>query len=746
MDLSSLNDKQKEAVTAPLGPVLVLAGAGSGKTRALAFRIAYLCEQQLVAAENILALTFTNKAAKEMSSRVHALINPSNSLKPQTSHLKPSASPTMGTFHSVCAKILRREIQRLGYTRSFVIYDTDDQSKIIKDIIADLHIEKRYGPSFFRQFISAAKNILQTPGELDIGLEPDLQNLIGEVYGRYQNYLFHQNGVDFDDLLMLTVKIFQNFPDVLERYQKLFSYILVDEYQDTNHAQYVFLHLLAAKKHNLFVVGDDAQSIYGFRGSSIRNILNFEQDFPESLVIKLEQNYRSTQHILGAAQKVIELNPEQKKKTLWTENEAGNKIQVVEQEDETEEAEFVAKNIIRMVIPSGQKEDSKDTEDIKEEQKVGFSILDHFLKKAKNKSYSSAGSIGYLPQLPQSHASLNNFAVLFRTHAQSRALEEVFIGSAIPYQIVGGLKFYERKEIKDILAYLRLTNNYRDLISLKRVINEPSRGIGDRSFQIIRDIILKESSAALSGKDNALGLAEFRGKLKEIKFGPKISRSVDDFFLLIEQFSELTPEESLTSLMRLIIKKSGYEAWVRDGTEMGETRAENVQELVSVAEKFSGLPWQEGLESFLEEVALITEIDDPPGKKTSGQDERKDAVTMMTLHSAKGLEFDTVFLVGLEEGILPHSRSLLSPAELSEEVRLAYVGLTRARKNLYLTFARRRRGFGSLQYNQPSRILRALPADHIEFKGSSLGHSRNFSEVSYDKYDGVDGESESLEF
>jgi DNA helicase-2/ATP-dependent DNA helicase PcrA len=711
MDLSSLNSKQLEAVQAPLGPVLVLAGAGSGKTRALSFRIAWLCEQKLVDAGNILALTFTNKAAKEMGERVNKLLS--------LNTFNWSALPTLGTFHSVCVKILRQEIYRLGYTRSFTIYDAEDQGKAIKDIIGDLHIDKRYSPGFFRHMISSGKNILQTPDELDIGLEPDLQNLVREVYSRYQNYLFRQNGLDFDDLLMLTVKIFQSFPEALQKYQEQFKYILVDEYQDTNHAQYVFLRLLAHSHKNLFVVGDDAQSIYGFRGSSIRNILNFEADYPQAVVIKLEQNYRSTQNILAAAQKVIELNPEQKPKKLWTQNAAGRKIQVVEQIDEAAEAEFVAKNIITM---SSKNNDKDEEEIIYEEEEKPFSILDQFLKKVKSNPRVKT-TLSFLPQLPKDHSSLNDFAVLFRTHAQSRALEEVFIESGIPYQIVGGLKFYQRKEIKDVLAYLRLALNYRDLISLKRVINEPARGIGDRSFQILRDTIMKESLG-----ETPQDLEKFRSKIQDIKFGPKIASAVDEFFLLIQHLSLLPEQEPLSALMRLAVKRTKYEQWLRDGTDMGEARWENVEELFTVAEKFSGLPWRQGLESFLEEVALITEIDE--------QDDQKDSVTLMTLHSAKGLEFKTVFLVGLEEGVLPHSRSLLSPAELSEEVRLAYVGLTRARQNLFLTFARRRRGFGSVQYNQPSRILRALPQDNIEYKGPALGETEG---VYYDKSESDEG-------
>jgi DNA helicase II / ATP-dependent DNA helicase PcrA len=709
MDLSSLNDRQKEAVTAPLGPVLVLAGAGSGKTRALAFRIAYLCGKKLVKPESILALTFTNKAAKEMQDRVKKIL-----------HGQPCSIPHMGTFHSVCARLLRQEITRLGYTRGFAIFDSDDQLKVLREIVSDLHLDKRFSPTLFKAYISSAKNALQAPGELSLGLEADMENLVREVYVRYQDFLYKQNALDFDDLLMLIVKVFQNFPAVLKKYQDLFKYILVDEYQDTNHAQYVLLYLLAEHHHNLFVVGDDAQSIYGFRGSSIRNILNFEQDFPESRVIKLEQNYRSTQNILAVAQKVIELNPEQKPKVLWTANDAGQKVIIEELSDERAEAVFVAKKII--ALSTGQEEElSYEPEE--EQQTQGFSILDHFLKKAKKAGgkHIPAG-LSFLPQLPKDHQSLNQYAVLFRTHAQSRVLEEIFIESGIPYQIVGGVKFYERKEIKDLLAYLRLVQNYRDLVSLKRVINEPPRGVGDKSFQHVRDLVMRQSLGEGSDRQ-ALPLPEFAAKLEQLEVGSRALQGITDFFDLLLRFTELPPKENLPSLMRLIAKRAKMEEWLRDGTEMGEARWENVQELLTVAEKFSGKPWAEGLEQFLEEVSLLTEIDE--------LNETTDTVTLMTLHSAKGLEFDTVFLVGLEEGILPHSRSLLNPSELSEEVRLAYVGLTRARKNLFLTYANTRRAFGSLQFNSPSRILRALPKDKIIHHGNSL-------DLDYDS--GRDGE------
>ena len=474
MDLSSLNDKQQQAVTAPLGPVLVLAGPGSGKTKTLTYRIAYIIEKRLVPPAHILALTFTNKAAKEMRSRLQALL---------ARYKSASEQITMGTFHAVCARLLRADIDKLGYGRDFVIFDSDDQQKLIKEILEDLRLDsKRFPASLFGALISRAKNLLQLPSELNIGVEQPLAGQLQEVYARYQDSLLKQNGLDFDDLLMLTVKLFESFPKVLEKYREKFKYILVDEYQDTNPAQYALLRLLA-KHENVFVVGDDAQSIYGFRGSDIRNILSFEKDFPRALEIKLEQNYRSSRNILAAAQKVIELNPDQRKKTLWTENRGGEKITVFEAEDERAEAEFVAKKII--ALSSGL---PAEPEYVQEQPTAGYSILDRFLK-ARRLYGASLNDFrrGPLPQLPKKHDSLTEYCILYRTHAQSRAMEEVLISCGIPYQIVGGLKFYERREIKDMLAYLRLCLNFRDLVSLKRVINEPPRGIGDKSYQIIRE-------------------------------------------------------------------------------------------------------------------------------------------------------------------------------------------------------------------------------------------------------------------
>lgn len=709
MDLSVLNDRQKEVVTAPLGPVLVLAGAGSGKTRVLTYRIAYLIEQGLVAPGNILALTFTNKAAKETQERVVKLLGEQQ---------QRIDIPTMGTFHSVCARLLRREIPILGYSRGFVIYDADDQLKILKEICEELEINKRFPPSLFRAYISSAKNNVQTPAELSIGLEPFMHDMVQKVYVRYQNFLFNQNGVDFDDLLMLTIKIFQVSPDVLQSYQKQFAYVLVDEYQDTNPAQYLLLSLIAAH-HNLFVVGDDAQSIYGFRGSSIANILNFESEFSDAKVYKLEQNYRSTKNILAVAESIIALNTEQKAKTLWTENETGPKIIVRECDNERDEAGFVVRSIVKHA--TGQSIESEELEYEPEPEPATFSILDQFLRKQKKGAIGGVKYLG-LPQLPKDHGSLTGFAVLYRTHAQSRAIEEALIEAGIPYQIIGGVKFYERKEIKDMLAYLRLVQNFRDQVSLKRVINVPTRGIGDKSYQLIKQHV-RAFVEEHQGVDDMFTL--FRESLESAQLPPKQSQSAKQFFNMIASFGELDPAEPLSSLLRLIYKKIDMEEWLKDGTEMGEARLENVQELFNVAAKYNHVPWEEGLESFLEEVALVTELDNLK--------ETKNAVTLMTLHSAKGLEFDTVYFVGLEEGILPHSRSLLAPSELAEEVRLMYVGVTRAQKELYMLFASQRSLFGNTQPSTPSRFLRALPHERITANSSSF--DLNDGDVYYEATD-----------
>jgi DNA helicase-2/ATP-dependent DNA helicase PcrA len=721
MDLSSLNKQQLAAVTAPLGPVLVLAGAGSGKTRVLTFRVAYLIEQKLAAPENILALTFTNKAAKEMQTRVMKLL----------SDPKQSARglPTMGTFHSVCARVLRKEISALGYSADFSIFDSADQLKVLREICDELGVGKKFPPTVFRSIISRAKNVLQTPGEFNLGLDPSFHELCSKVYTAYQNFLYEQNAVDFDDLLMLPIRIFQAFPATLSKYQNIFQYILVDEYQDTNQAQYMFLHLLSEKHQNLFVVGDDAQSIYGFRGSDIANILNFEKDFGKALVVKLEQNYRSTKNILAVAQNVIDLNQDQKPKTLWTDNEAGKRIWVEEVGDGREEAMFIARQIIKEISSEddGLAEEPEYEPEPEPEPSTSFSILDQFLKKQSiNRGARSASSASWnMPQMPPSHEGLHNFAVLYRTNAQSRELEEVFIQCGIPYQIVGGVKFYERKEIKDMLAYARLAINFTDLVSLKRVINVPARGIGEKSYSIIKDFVAGYRKVNPRGSEG--DLEQFLAELPQIALPPKQKQSVQDFFRIFSAAQNLPDGSTISDALRVLLKLAKLEDWLRDGTEAGDTRVENLQELFNVAVKFENAPWQEGLTQFLEEVSLITDLD--------SVDEGKEAVTLMTLHSAKGLEFDTVFFVGLEEGLLPHSQSLLDPGQLAEEIRLAYVGLTRARKKLYLVYARTRRVFGSLQANSPSRILRALPQEALNIHAPSSSFIATDGGITYEPAD-----------
>ncbi len=718
MNLTVLNDKQKLAVTAPLGPILVLAGAGSGKTRVLTYRIAYLIEQGIILPENILAVTFTNKAAKEMQSRMMKLVD-----KNLAGFQSMATQPTLGTFHSIGARFLRQQISRFGYSPSFNILDSDDALKVIKDICKEMDIPKNYAPTLFRAYISSAKNLLQTPSGLNVGLEGYLHELVQQVYVRYQDFIFKQNAVDFDDLLMLPIKIFETFPEVLRKYQKLWQYILVDEYQDTNQAQYMFLHLLS-KHRNLFVVGDDAQSIYGFRGSNIANILNFEKDFPDAQVIKLEQNYRSSKNIIVAAQQVIQLNTEQKPKTLWTDNDPGDKVVVEEVFDGRAEAIYVAKKIVDIVtgkVTEGELSYEHDYEQLESPQSAQFSILDTYLaqhrRRLNNNGFSPSNRFATnVPQLPPEHEPLNQFAVLYRTHAQSRQVEEVLIEAGIPYQFVGGTKFYERKEIKDVLAYVRLVVNPKDLVSLARVVNVPARGIGDKSYATIKTFILTR----LEQEDKTAFLAS----LPQIPLPPKQLQSLIKFYDSIAVGMALRSDATLSDLLSVIIKTTRMEEYLRDGTDIGEGRIENIKELASVTAKFDHLPWQEGVVDFLEEVALITDMDNIENEK--------DCVTLMTLHAAKGLEFDTVFFIGLEEGLLPHTNTLMDPKELAEEIRLAYVGLTRARKQLFLLYAQSRQMYGSFQSNPPSRVLKALPPEAISLRGNA---SNIFSDTNDNTYE-----------
>lgn len=609
--LANLNQPQREAVTHTEGPLLILAGAGSGKTRVLTHRVAYLIQKKGVDPNNILAITFTNKAAQEMKSRISALCPPSSVLR------------WMGTFHSMCVKILRIEAD--PSRQAFSIYDEADSISVIKEAMKNLNLDpKQYNPQAIRFYISGAKNELIDPSGYERFAEGHFGETVLKVYREYERILKKSNAFDFDDLLMKTVELFKKNSEILAKYQRIFRYILVDEYQDTNHAQYVFIKMLAEKYKNICVVGDDSQAIYSFRGANFRNILNFERDWPEAKVIKLEQNYRSTQRILEAANEVIKKNITHVQKNLWTENENGTPIAIYEAGSERNEAEFILTEI---------------------------------------SSLARAGSF-----------SLNDFAILYRTNAQSRALEEAFLQFNIPYRLVGAVRFYERKEIKDILAYLRLLSNPNDFVSLKRIINVPPRGIGEKKLAGIKNISFGELESE----------------------NPKVQK----FFIMAEEMrraiSKMRPDE----IIDYVGRKSGYFDFLDDGSEEGETRLENIAELKTVA---AGM---QDLGVFLEQVALIQDTDN--------YDPESGAVTLMTLHAAKGLEFKVVFLTGMEEGIFPHSRSLNEPAELEEERRLCYVGITRAKKRLYLIYANSRMLYGGIQANLPSRFLSDIPEELME--------------------------------
>lgn len=655
---SGLNSAQLEAVKAPMGPVLILAGAGSGKTRALTMRIVFLIKKLGIKPASILAVTFTNKAAGEMKERIFKLLG------------RKSELPIMGTFHSIGAKILRSEAKLLGLEPNFVIYDSDDTESLLKEILIQQRIDPtKFKPSLFSYIIDRAKNNLQEANQLDEQGDKKFQRTAEAVYAEYQKQLNKNNAVDFGDLIMLPVKLFQTYPEILKKYQEKWQYILVDEYQDTNHAQYILTKLLAQSHKNIFVVGDDAQAIYGFRGANLQNILDFEDDYPKAKIIRLEQNYRSTAPILSVAEKVIEQSTQQHKKKLWTENEEGPRPVLYRAEDEMAEAWFVCKKIVET-------QDGISKELVYEDED-NESILSRIMRKARTR---------ILPKL-QNREGLNNIAVLYRTHAQSRALEELLISASIPYQIVGGLKFYERKEIKDVLSYLRLLINSNDIISLKRVINVPPRGIGPKSFNLLKDVLLEKKEDLL----------------EEIFLAKPAIKS---FFSVLEAIGSLGEEANILDILRNVMKLTGYEVYLRDGTEEGEGRLENIQELFNVAVSFKSSPWQEGLNRFLEEVALMTSADE--------LDLSSPKVTLMTLHQAKGLEFDTVFLIGLEEGLLPHAKSILESKDIAEEVRLAYVGVTRARKHLYLVHALSRKQYGLRNISVPSRILKGIPEELLE--------------------------------
>ncbi|MFA5777610.1 MAG: UvrD-helicase domain-containing protein [Parcubacteria group bacterium] len=651
--LAALNKKQREAVTITDGPILIIAGAGSGKTRTLTHKVAYLIREKKVRPGNILAVTFTNKSAGEMKERIIKLLTEENRV-PSKYDL-----PLVGTFHSICAKILRKEIDKLGYERSFNIIDDHDQMSLMKKMFARLEISKdQFNPRAILEAISKAKNNLADPHQFSLGIGGYFEEVVSRLYSEYQNELKKNNSLDFDDLIMFVVKIFQKFPEVLEKYQNQFHYVLVDEYQDTNHSQYLLVNFLAKKYRNLCVVGDDWQSIYGWRQADINNILDFEKDYSEAKVISLEQNYRSSQVILDAAYGVISQNVFRKDKKLWTEKEGGQLITSYEAGDEVEEADFVAREILK----------------------------------------SSGGKY-------------SDFVVLYRTNAQSRILEEIFLKRSIPYKIVGGIKFYQRKEIKDVVSYLRFIKNPKDYLSLERIINEPKRGLGDKTIEkwvaIAKEnkLDLLQAGTRLANFNNPILPAGRKDSIIK-KIPDSKLEDISKFCEFIGRMRETMDRIDLTDFIQKVFSESGYEKYLQDGTMEGEMRWENVKELITVAQKYDKEEISNGqkLEEFLEEVALATDAD-------KGE-EVKDSVYLMTLHSAKGLEFSTVFIVGLEEGIIPHSRSMLSQIEMEEERRLMYVGITRAKEKAYLCFTRQRNIFGSTQINPPSRFLSEIP-EHL---------------------------------
>lgn len=634
--IKDLNEEQKEAVLATVGPVLVIAGAGSGKTRLLTHRVAYLIKEKRVSPRNILAVTFTNKAAGEMKERVRQLLG-----------ADAHQEPWMGTFHHICVRILRTEIDRLGYKKSFVIYDESDQLALVKKIMKEREISQdQFNPRAMLAVISKAKGELQSVEQIMKG-ESFFERIVARVYETYQKTLKDNNALDFDDILQKTVELFQKFPDILEKYQNIFRYILVDEYQDTNHAQYVLVNLLAERHRNLCVVGDDWQSIYSFRGADVRNILNFERDYPEARVVRLERNYRSTQKILDAAHGVISKNIHRKDKKLWTDNAGEHMIVVRKISDEQAEADFIVSEIKRV--------------------------------------------------LRRESLTYNDFVVLYRTNAQSRAIEEAFLDAAMPYRVIGGVRFYERREIKDFLAYLRFIQNPSDEISLGRIINLPARGIGNITLSKWIKFARENNQDFISIKKSIEGLNA--SKLDAIA----------KFSDLINRLREEAQRVPLTDLMDSALVETGYQKLLLAEGEAGQIRYENVRELFTVAEKYN--KEKSGLDMFLEEVALMA--------STDNIDTDAGAVHLMTMHAAKGLEFDTVFIAGMEEGLFPHSRSLIDEREMEEERRLAYVGITRAKRRVYLLWAETRNIFGSVRVNVSSRFLEDIPDELKSSKSPS---------------------------
>ncbi|MDR0300664.1 MAG: DNA helicase PcrA [Streptococcaceae bacterium] len=658
--LNGLNEKQREAVQMTEGPLLIMAGAGSGKTRVLTHRIAYLIDEKMINPWNILAITFTNKAAREMRERAMKL-NPA------------TQDSLISTFHSMCVRILRRDGDRIGYNRNFTILDTSDQRTLMKRILKEFDLDpKKWEPKTILSAISNAKNDLIDEAQYDKNADPrnPLTMLIARCYKVYQAELRKSEALDFDDLIMQTLRLFHEVPEALAYYQGKWQYIHVDEYQDTNHAQYELVKLIAERFHNVCVVGDADQSIYGWRGADMQNILDFEKDYPDARVVMLEENYRSTKNILAAANQVIKNNVNRREKNLWTSNDAGPKITYYRANEGFDEAVFVAKQIA-------------------DDVRLGKKYMD--------------------------------FAVLYRTNSQSRTIEEALLKSNIPYTMVGGTKFYSRKEIRDLIAYLNVLANSNDDISFERIVNEPKRGVGPGTVEKLR------SFSAQQGKSMANSLLD----LPLSPIGGKAAGSLYDLGLQLDLIKQSLDRMTITEVLEEIIAKTNYVGFLlQQNTLEAQTRIENIEELKSVTQDFDKKTDEaedisetgvERLSRFLNDLSLIMDTD------SVEEDENVQGVTLMTLHAAKGLEFPTVFLVGMEEGIFPLSRANEDPDELEEERRLAYVGITRAEKELYLTNANSRVLYGKLGYNRPSRFVSEIDEELLEFTGQARGRNTSYN-------------------
>lgn len=649
--IKGMNDRQSEAVLATEGPLLVMAGAGSGKTRVLTHRIAYLIEEKDVNPWNILAITFTNKAAKEMRDRVGKLLP------------EGARDVWVSTFHALCVRILRRDIEQIGYNRAFTIAATSEQKTLIKRVCADLNIDtKKFDPRAITSEISNAKNALKTPAEYEAEAASPFENIVANVYKNYQRELRANQAVDFDDLIMLTIELFEKNAETLSFYQNKFHYIHVDEYQDTNDAQYKLVNMLAKNFRNLCVVGDADQSIYGWRGANMENILNFEKDYPDAKTVLLNQNYRSTQTILDAANGVIKNNTIRREKDLWTDNGDGEKISYYRGQSENDESHFVV---------------SKIQEGIKDD-----------------------------------HKNYNDFAILYRTNAQSRVIEETFLKANVPYTMVGGHKFYDRKEIRDVLSYLTLLVNPADSMSFERVVNEPKRGLGASSIDKLR---------AFAGENNWSMLEASQNVLLNNGLSTRARNSLDEFGRMMAELQKMTEFLSITEITQQILEKTGYTAALSaNPTLENQSRIENLDEFLSVTQDYDKNHPDDEVENkaenlinFLADLQLVSAQDDV--------DETAPSVTLMTLHAAKGLEFPVVFLMGLEEGIFPLSRAIMEDDELEEERRLAYVGITRAKEKLYLTNAYSRMLYGRHQNNQASRFIDEIDSELIKNENVNVG-------------------------